>query len=101
MEGRVTCNEEKCQQLDRAQINTEGPTSTSSPVLAEVTTTGSRIIIAASEETGEKGLTGNIGPPGEFKLTNHLSILKDIPSVKAIKMLQMRRRFYKIHYLHR
>lgn len=70
MEGRVTCNEEKCQQtLERAQINTEAPTTTSRPELLETTSFSSRSNIADfgdTGETGEKGITGNMGSPGEL-----------------------------------
>lgn len=67
MEGRVTCNEEKCQQvLERAQINTEAPTTTSRSEFFEVTSTSSRSNAAEFGETAEKGLTGNVGSPGEL-----------------------------------
>lgn len=57
MEGRVTCNEEKCQQ---SQINIDAPTTTSSPV----TPISSRINADVFEEKGEKGIIGNVGPSG-------------------------------------
>lgn len=63
MEGRVTCNEEKCQQSpETGQKNTEEPSTISTPVV--VAPVGSRINTDTFVETGEKGLAGNVGPPG-------------------------------------
>lgn len=62
MEGRVTCNEDKCQQSpESVQINTEAPTTTFAPVIVAPV---SRSSTDAFGETGEKGLTGNVGSPG-------------------------------------
>lgn len=61
MEGRVTCNEEKCQQApDRVQVNTEAPTTISTPVVVVPVSSRMNTVV----ETGEKGRTGNVGPSG-------------------------------------
>lgn len=71
MEGRVTCNEEKCQQsLETVQVHTEPPTTTAKPVLIdnpslEQSPISSRREIGVIGEIEEKGLPGNVGAPGE------------------------------------
>lgn len=63
MDGRVTCNEEKCQQLlDTVQMNTETPTTTAAPSI--LNSVNSRSNSDRAEETGEKGAVGNVGSPG-------------------------------------
>ncbi len=60
MDGQVTCNEEKCQQsLDAVQISTS--TTTFAPRIVDAVRPSN---IDALDESGEKGLTGNMGPPG-------------------------------------
>lgn len=81
MDGRVTCNEEKCQQpLDRVQISTEAPTTISAPVV--VASISSRINTETLGETGEKGLTGNAGPPGKFVTKQKLALMISWKQVK-------------------